>query len=344
MSVIPYRVEFFDRQLNYRFFSVVEQPEIKMDYLTLDKTSLALSSSVEVNRGWFCRVLHGPEELYQGIVSSVTQSKISTTVALSPMVALFNTQIYKDRTTYNKTNLEGWIAGILTENFSIHNGLDGIVENLQGFIVTAQTSTNGIALGLEDNIHNFWNDISKKAIEKAKIVIECSFNPQSKTVGAIVKSYSGANEITLEADLPNVIDQNFTLNDRGSSPNKCLIINQDNEANRTIILSNDYDVPTVMSVEKVTVESGKTFASVASERASEIFKSSEFDNLIELQYREDDLIVPQIKIGQPCRIIKGEKIFHTVLTGITLKNGTKTLIFGGVRVDLTKILKLKGAI
>lgn len=342
--MIPFRAEFFDRQLNYKFFSVVERSEIKMDYLTLDKTSLSISSVVEVNRGWFCRIVQGPEELFQGVVSSVTQNKSSTTVALSPMISLFDTPIYKDRTTYKKTNLEGWIAGILTENFAIHNGVDGVVENLKDFSATAQTSTNGIALGLKDNIHNFWSDISKKAIEKGKIAIECSFDPQNKTISASVKSYAGYSEITLEADLPNVIDQNFTLNDRGSSTNKCLIINQDNETTRTIITADYYAPPTVFSVEKVTVESGKSFASVASERAAEVFKSSEFDNLIELKYRQDDLIIPAIKIGQPCRVIKGSNVYRTVLTGTMLKGGTKTLIFGGIRVDLTKILKLKGAL
>ena len=340
----PYRAEFFDRQLNYKLFSLIERPEIKMDYLTLDKTALTVPGVAEINRGWYCRILSGSDEVYQGFVSSVTQAKNYTAVALSPMPALFDTQVYKDRTTYSKANLEGWIVGILTENFAIHNGVDGVVENIQAFSATALTSTNGVALGLEDNIHDFWRDIAKKAIENGKIVIECVFDPQNKAVSASVKSYANINEITLEADLPNVIEQNFTLNNRGSSPNKCLIINQDNEAERSIIISDDYELPTVMSVEKVYVENGQTFSSSASERAAEIFKSSEFDNLIELQFRQDDLIVPQIKIGQPCRIIKGEKIFHTVLTGMALKGGTKTLIFGGIRVDLTKILKLKGAI
>lgn len=340
----PYRAEFFDRQLNYKLFSLIERPEIKMDYLTLDKTALTVPGVAEINRGWYCRILSGSDEVYQGFVSSVTQAKNNTAVALSPMPALFDTQVYKDRTTYSKANLEGWIVGILTENFAIHNGVDGVVENIQAFSATALTSTNGVALGLEDNIHDFWRDIAKKAIENGKIVIECVFDPQNKAVSASVKSYANINEITLEADLPNVIEQNFTLNNRGSSPNKCLIINQDNEAERSIIISDDYELPTVMSVEKVYVENGQTFSSAASERAAEIFKSSEFDNLIELQFRQDDLIVPQIKIGQPCRIIKGEKIFHTVLTGMALKGGTKTLIFGGIRVDLTKILKLKGAI
>ena len=341
---IPYRAEFFDRQLNYKFFSVVEQPEIKMDYLTLDKTSLTVPSVIEIDRGWFCRIVRGANQVFQGIVASVSQSRSSTTITLSPMIALFDTQVYKDRTSYNKTDIEGWIAGILRENFSVHNGVDGVVENIQGFTVTTNSSTNGVALSLDDNIHYFWSEIATKAIENGKVAIECSFDPMLKTVSATVKSFAAVSEITLESDLPNVISRNFTMGDRLGGPNKAMIINQDNESQQQFFFSSDYAPPTVLNIERITVKTGKTFAETASERASEILNTSEFNSLIELQYREDDMIVPEIKIGQPCRILKSNLIYHSVLTGITLKGGIKTLIFGGVRVNLTQKLKLKGAI
>ena len=339
-----YRAEFFDRQLNFMLFEAIEEPEIKMDYLTLDKTSVILPPQVDVQRGWFCQISDGHETIYQGVVASVSQQTASTTVYLSPMNALFDTQIYKKKSTYNKTNLEGWIAGILRENFSVHSGVDGIVENLQGFSVTTLTATDGIALSLEDNIHSFWYDISKKAMESAGISIECEFDPQSKTISATIRGFADSPEITLESDLPNVIDRTFTLSENYGNSNKCLLINSENESQQMIFTSSDYEPPTLMTVETITTATGKTFSETASERAAEIFKKSEFNNLIELRYRQDDYIVPQIKIGQPCRIIRSGTVYHTVLTGIISKSGVKTLIFGGIRIDLTKIMKLKGVI
>ena len=55
-------------------------------------------------------------------------------------------------------------------------------------------------------------------------------------------------------------------------------------------------------------------------------------------------MIPDISIGQPVRILRNGTVYHTVLTGYILGSGNKTLIFGGIRTDLTKILKLKGAI
>ena len=337
----PYKAEFFDRNFDFKFFSVISEPQIKTDYLTLDKSSITVPSLAEISRGWFCHVTCGKDVVFQGTVASVNQSKNTTVIQLSPMISLFDVQVYKDRNTYNKTNLEGWIADIITENF-INSG--DSVQNITGLTVTASTVTNGIALNLTDNIHDFWSDIAVKAIENAKIAISCSFDPQIKAVTAVIKSYADQSEITIEADLPNVIDQYFSLRDDWGSTNKCVIINKEDESQQLSFYADDYTAPTVCKIEMITVGNDETFQDAAKDKADELLKKSDFDNLIELQFRSSDRIIPDIEIGRPCRIIKNGTVYHTVLTGITKKSGFKTLIFGGVRIDLTKILKLKGAI
>lgn len=339
--MIPYRAEFFDRQINYQFFAVIDEPEIKMDYLTLDKTAITLPSLYDISRGWFCQIVHGTDTIFQGVVASVSQARSTTSVQLSPMIALFDTQVYKQKSTYTKTNLEGWMAGILTENFQ--NSGDS-VQNLSGFSVSAPTATNSVALNLETNVHDFWNDIAKKAIENAKVAISCSFNPNAKTVSATVKCHASETEITLEADLPNVVSQNFTLRDGSDSTNKCVIINQADESQRATYTLANYAAPTVCRIETVSVPTGKTFQEVALDKADEMLRKTDFDNFIELQYRAEDPMVPAIKIGQPVRILKNGKEYHTVLTGYCERSGFRTLTFGGIRIDLTKIMKLKGAI
>lgn len=338
-----YKAEFFDRNFNFTCFFVIEAPEIRMDYLTLEKTTIVIPSIAVIKRGWLCHITHGATVVYQGTVASVSQSRSKTTVQLSPMIALFDVQVYKNRSTYNddKTNLEGWMAQILTDTF-IQSG--DSVQNIPGMSVTVRTATNGIALNLKDNIHEFWKDIARKAIENAKIVIVCEFDPQFHTVSVEICSHANDSELTIEADLPNVIEQKFTLRDDWGSANKCLVINKENELEQQVFYSSDYAAPTNCRIEYVTVSSGETFSNVAKDKADELLKKSDFDNLIELQFRVDDGIIPDISIGQPCRIIKNGTVYHTVLTGITIASGRKTLTFGGIRVDLTKILKMKGAI
>ena len=123
-----------------------------------------------------------------------------------------------------------------------------------------------------------------------------------------------------------------------------IIINQDNESETATYYASDYAAPTVYTIQTVSVESGKTFAQVSKDKADEVLRKSDFDNLIELTYRESDKIIPAMQIGQPVRVLKKGVGYHTVLTGITSKGDLKTYVFGGIRVDLTKILKLKGAI
>ena len=77
-------------------------------------------------------------------------------------------------------------------------------------------------------------------------------------------------------------------------------------------------------------------------------RKTDADNLIELTIRVGDRIIPALHVGQPVRILKNGVAYHTVYSGKaekkTEKGGSVTLIFGLIRTDLTKILKLKGAI
>lgn len=338
---IPFKAEFFDRDYNFMLFSVISEPEISIDYFTLDKSSISIPGLPSISRGWYCRIAQGTDVIYQGTVTSVTQDKSITKVQLLPLIAMFDVQVYRDRTTYTKRNLEQWIGEIIYQNFGDSGDS---VQNISGLAIIIDSSTSGIALNLKDNIHDFWTDIAKKAMESGKIAISCSMNPQSKAFDVTIKSFADTPEITLEADLPNVISQNFTFRDDQGSANKCLIINKDNESQQATFYADDYTSPTVWKIETVQVGDDETFSEAAENKASELLKKSDFDNLIELQYRADDKIVPEVEIGQPCRIIKNGVQYHSVLTGIIRKSGQRTLVFGSIRVDLTKILKLKGAL
>ena len=85
-------------------------------------------------------------------------------------------------------------------------------------------------------------------------------------------------------------------------------------------------------------------STVAREKAAELMRKADNDNLIELTFRTTDRIIPDISIGQPVRVLKAGKEYHSVLTGFTVKGGQKSYILGGVRVNLSARLKLKGAI
>jgi hypothetical protein len=77
------------------------------------------------------------------------------------------------------------------------------------------------------------------------------------------------------------------------------------------------------------------------QRAAMVFGSAEFKNLIELEVmRTDTMIKPlDIKIGQNVDIIHNGAAYSTLLTGRKITAGAVILMFGKVRLELTKILK-----
>ena len=157
-----YKAEFFDRALNFTFFTVIDEPEIVFDYLTLDKTSIVIPCIADISRGWYCHITRDADVVYQGFVSGVDTGESTTTVQLSPLIALFDFQFFYNRKTYNnnKSDLEGWMRSRLLNAFA---GSDS-VQNIHGLTVTAATHTDGVDLHLKDNIHDFW-DLARTAIQ-----------------------------------------------------------------------------------------------------------------------------------------------------------------------------------
>lgn len=83
------------------------------------------------------------------------------------------------------------------------------------------------------------------------------------------------------------------------------------------------------------------FYEKSAERAAEVFRQPDFNNLIELTVSENDGLVHDLVIGQRVAVIKGDIQYPTILTGYEMVNKTIKYIFGAVRIDLTKKLKIQ---
>ena len=77
---------------------------------------------------------------------------------------------------------------------------------------------------------------------------------------------------------------------------------------------------------------------------SKEFATTKFKNVIELSFVISDSLVNPLtmNISQVVEIIKDGKSYNSVLTGREIKAGMVKLIFGMIRLDLTKILNMKG--
>ena len=89
----------------------------------------------------------------------------------------------------------------------------------------------------------------------------------------------------------------------------------------------------------------QNFAAIISGYAKKVFKTSKYTNLIELTVLPDDTMINPLsmEIGQVVNIIHDGVSYSSILSGREIqKNGLVKLVFGTIRLELTKILNMKG--
>ena len=87
------------------------------------------------------------------------------------------------------------------------------------------------------------------------------------------------------------------------------------------------------------------FADLLTAYSNKVFKASKYTNLIELTVKPDDTMINPLtmQIGQVVNIIHDGVSYNSILSGREIQNnGLVKLIFGTIRLELTKILNMKG--
>ena len=105
----------------------------------------------------------------------------------------------------------------------------------------------------------------------------------------------------------------------------------------------DYKESGAYEAEIIEKESS-ILAAKGADLAKKIFSSNEYSNYIELTFtKNDSMINPlEMEIGQTVDIISEGTVYNSILTGKEIHGGLVKLIFGTIRLELTKILNMKG--
>lgn len=339
----PYKVEIFDRAFTFRSFAPIAEPSISFDYLTLEPTTI-ICRNLTASKGDFAAVSSPNGTVYQGIIDDVQLDRGTTTLSVKPLLSLFDLDVHFDRTQSH--TLETFLAGIITANFA--DNADSI-QNITGLTVTTTSTTTGY-LNLKDNVHNLY-EIIAKCLTAYGVVVSFALNPQAKTAAVTIGKQT--NSETVEADLHGIVNASFTLGDSYGAANKLVAINEADETeSATYYLhtdgtidtdgSADRIVPVFPTVKLVTVDDGQSFADAAYSAAYDALKPDEYNDLVELTAPNDSRIIDvNMPIGSIATIYHAGTAYETILTGYTRQSETTTLIFGCVRVDLTKKLILE---
>ena len=336
-----YKAEIFARDYTFRGFAPISAPTIAVDYLTLEKTTFK-AKSIAAQKGDFIRVTEqNGASVFEGIVDDVESGNSGTTISAQPLMSLFDIDVHFDRTTSSK--IEDFIAGIITSNF-ISSG--DSLQNVTGMTVEATSSTTG-ALNLKDNIHSFF-EIITKSLTAYGIAVNLELNVQKKTLAVTVGKVT--DTATIEANLKAITEKNIILGDSYGELNKVTIYNKADEAQTvTYYLHTDGSVSTE-NTDRVTpvffaakfLDTEEDFGTAAYQKAYETLAPSTYNNLIELTTAKDSAVLDtSMKMGTEVLVIDGDKSYKSILTGYSITGNLVKMTFGVVRADLTKILILE---
>lgn len=350
-----YNVEIFSSKFEFITACTVSDVPYSFDYLNIDTNTVELVTNAAVMNGDYIHI-KGENVDYFGVVSGVLSGnqKGSMQIEYKSFHSLFDTPILFDTDLQGQGTLENRLKAII-ESYWINNS--DSVQNIMGLRVRTASSTTGWGFNLKSDtegmhhlICNFYSTFVVRSMQKYGVAISVDTDFSQKliilTIGKI-----DADVKYIEAELPNVLEKSITIKESDFDVNKLLIYNAQNYTTSITYyrhsddsystVNTDRISPVVQNIVSILPQEGESFATLAASEASDVFGSIEYNNLIELQILPDDqLIKPrEYEYGQRVIVLDSGNEYNSIYTGSRFENGIFTMIFGTVRMDLTKILQ-----
>lgn len=353
-----YSIEIFDRSFTLKGHTNTEDVQFSEDYLSPDTNEVTVLN-INASIGDYIRITAEGTE-YFGIISSVTsrdedliEIKYGSFLSLFDTDCLFNTDLQG-----SSTSLEQTLANLITSMFITNTDTS---MNISGLSVVTTSTTTGWGFNLKSDTQNMHHCIINmlevliiRAMEQYRVSIKVVPDVQSKAINLYI-GVNSADTVTVEADLPNVINKNVVIKETNNDVNKLVVYDTESYATtRTYYLHQNgaYDMtnsnrvlPVVQEIRGTAPERNgdtitRSFARMADSEAADVFGSIEYNNLIELEMMNDDSLVrpANMEIGQVVNVISDGTVYSSILTGRKIGQ-TTTLIFGTIRLDLTKRLR-----
>lgn len=351
-----YNVEFFDIDMNLVAHTNVNEPKYNADYLSNARNNIEIPSNPNIEEGNYIRIVKGSVE-YFGVIDNVEYTGIDDSVMKLEYISFidyfFDTKIMFDTNLQGSIPLETCLANII-KSLWVNNSDQS--QNLKGLTVETTSTTSSWGFNLKSDtegkhhcIIGFRDTLIKRSATSFYVFINVHPDFQNKKITLNI----GVNQkspVLIETVLPNIISRRISLKKTTNTLNKLVVYNTANYTDTRVYFlhsngkfdRNNVDrlVPVSFDTTAVSVNEGSTFAKEADSAAAEAFGQVSYNNLIELELSVDDkMIVPRtLELGQLVNVIHDGRITASILTGFEIDK-TITLIFGTVRLDLTKILK-----
>ena len=339
-----YSVEIFESDFTYRDSIQMSDVRIELDYLDISKNKITVKK-IKAYEGDYIRISTSDIEL-DGIITGTIEDGDYIKISFKSFMDIFDIDIFADVTDLESQTMESFIAGLITENYISNSDT---LQNIYGLSVSVLTGTLNTSLTVDSDIVNFYSDIVYSAFLQYNIIVQFSIKTAKKQIVCTIKK-NIADNLTIEADLPNIISKNIDLSVSKEAYNKLIVINEDDDTEReTYFLHSDNTIDTTdddrvtpvnFTTEYAVATASKTFTEIAYDKAVSMLTQNEYNNLIKLEMKIDDSLINPIdlEVGQNTTVIYDGVAYQTILTGVKIDK-TLTLIFGSIRRELTKRIK-----
>lgn len=355
--MIPYNVDFFNPvDFSLRLHANVDAIEYSYDYLSPDSNEIEMMAGNVVKNDYI--YIYRGNEKYFGIVTGISSDTPGLyKIRYDDFLSIFKSEILFDTNLQGTGTLEDTIKSLI-ERYWVNNS--DTVQDVFGLSVATTSSTTGWGFNLKsdtENMHHcivdFYDTIIARALEKYGVRILVTPSPQTKKIVLSVGTCESQDKY-IEADLSNIISKNVVIKDTDNTINKLVVYNTENynaSSARAYFLHTDgsysrtnsdrvtpvkFDITT--TAPDKNEEAPKTFEQMADAAAEDFFGKIKYNNLIEIEVLSDDPLVKpdEIEIGQTVKVISDDSIYTSMLTGKKIKAASILLIFGSIRLDLTK--------
>ena len=345
-----YKIEIFDETLAFRSAAAIDDSnEIEEDYLADQAYSIAVQM-IPAQKGWIVHITDDGRTVADGLICDVQQDTLYTvSLSIKPLTSLLDCQVFVDGPI---ADVDAWLAQQIEACYITNPDV------LQRRPLAIDVLQDHPARPLQvpgDKSTVKLSDIARRALLTYSVVCHWRLDLRERLIRLNITRVETSQK--LEADLDNVIARSVVLGSSYGSTNKLLLrkirTNQDT-GTKAVLGQNAYYLHADGSVDQTNanritpvfwtldeLEECDTWDADARQKAEEALCPEQYDQCIELSYRiNDTLLEPlSIPIGTNTQIAMAGNVYRSILTGRRMADNVATLIFGAVRVEITKRLK-----
>ena len=370
-----YNVEVFHRDFSFVHNYTVEDITYKYDYLTPVENEVMMSYNANVKMGDYI-VLRSEDRLYEGVISSIKViNKDYMTVGYSPLNSLFSTICYVNRLyqqghmSAGQKSIEQIIYEQITRMFingyvpypvelaSQYTNTPDELQKITGLTLTKSTDTYTWELGLTENggyditygsyewwLGDLYEELIPRALKGCSVGVITKLDVNAKKIYCNI-GVLNPSTLTIESDLPQILDKNIVHNDTSSLANKYVEILPSQTGDPPDILyrhpDGTWDRNNTDRLTPVITEFTESYNDMGDGETIETHLFNKYGgvnyvNLIELT---TPMNVYDLEFGDIANVIVGNNTYVSMLTGYEIHGDIIKYIFGMLRLDLTKILK-----